>query len=337
MTSPNSPVTETELPPPVAPLEAGNSPDSASAAPLITAEYETKILACFKNEQGSFTDCLLAVANKWQANTTERDMEKRTETAESVRQELRKIWLFDKARLAFIEAESNRCIARAQDVLETGHWQSYTDVPAYLLSWTDDSWFEMRCSRLFREDDEERKAYDTYRTLYFTPLREKLDTMFQPLHAVTSLINAQKYIENSQNGVVGPMDRNVWPYQGLTRLAESIKNAEKLHQSGVPETYFSDAIKSTWNNLRQNPKKPNITFSEAKEEAKTLATILIRTEHQELQSKNPVATKEEFIKNLEAVLKDTGFTLENCGFAVKNKTTWLLRKKVVGYELIGQK
>jgi hypothetical protein len=67
----------------------------------------------------------------------------------------------------------------------------------------------MRCSRLFREDDEERKAYDTYRTLYFTPLREKLDTMFQPLHAVTSLINAQKYIENSQNGVVGPMDRNV--------------------------------------------------------------------------------------------------------------------------------
>lgn len=64
-----------------------------------------------------------------------------------------------------------------------------------------------------------------------------LDGMFSPLHAVSGLAHVEDCISTGTA-------RDSRPYTALKRFAENLAEAKKLHPKGVPETYFSDAIKS---------------------------------------------------------------------------------------------
>lgn len=50
------------------------------------------------------------------------------------REKLKESGLFGVVRLEFITTEYNNCLARAQELLESGNWQSMLDATAFLLN-----------------------------------------------------------------------------------------------------------------------------------------------------------------------------------------------------------
>lgn len=156
--------------------------------------------------------------------------------------------------------------------------------------------FDIRDDESIRE--EEQKQYEVFRRTILMPLRDQLDAIFAPLHAVMHLREVDKYLSNSRDGICGAGDHNVEPYNALRRLVSSLNKARKIHtDQGALQTYFSATINPD-DAGHEKIETPQISFSEVEEKAKELAKILIRTSYRESQQRKTIPAKEVFVSNV---------------------------------------